>query len=310
MSVDTTPQVVRFGEFTLDLRSGELSRGSHCVLLPEQPFRLLVTLIRERGQLVTRETLQRQLWTDDTFVDFEAGLNATVKRVREVLGDSARRRSLSRHCHGEAIASSLRSNSSTRGRDSTGEPAAPASTIQAVRARATRQPVDNRSRGRWRHCLRHLGLGLVAPSSSLARPVPTRWSALTNLGRVTRASLSANGRDLAYVTRDGNQESLWIRHASDANAIRLAGPLDGAFDSLTAAPNGFVYYTFFSPNKTDVGLYRVPIKGGSPEVCRRRVWLGCVQPRWIRATRRSATCRRRCARARSSWSIRLPGRRG
>ena len=89
MSVEATAHVVRFGDFTLDLRSGELSRAGHRVVLPDQPFRLLVTLIRERGQMVTRETLQQQLWTDDTFVDFEAGLNAAVKRVREALGDSA-----------------------------------------------------------------------------------------------------------------------------------------------------------------------------------------------------------------------------
>lgn len=89
MPVETAPQVVRFGECTLDLRSGELSRGGRRVLLPDQPFRLLLTLIRSRGQLVTRETLQHQLWSEDTFVDFEAGLNAAVKRVREALGDSA-----------------------------------------------------------------------------------------------------------------------------------------------------------------------------------------------------------------------------
>ena len=89
MSVEKAPSAVRFGEFTLDLRSGELSRGGQRVLLPDQPFRLLVTLITQRGQLVTRETLQQQLWTDDIYVDFEAGLNAAVKRVREALGDSA-----------------------------------------------------------------------------------------------------------------------------------------------------------------------------------------------------------------------------
>ena len=83
------PQIVRFGAFTLDLRSGELSQAGGCVLLPEQPFRLLAILIAAGGQLVTRETLQRELWTGDTFVDFEAGLNATVKRTREALGDSA-----------------------------------------------------------------------------------------------------------------------------------------------------------------------------------------------------------------------------
>ena len=83
------PQVVRFGEFELDLRSGELARNGSRVLMPDQPLRLLALLIRERGSLVTRDELRRQLWRDDTFVDFEPSLNAAVKRLRETLGDSA-----------------------------------------------------------------------------------------------------------------------------------------------------------------------------------------------------------------------------
>jgi Tol biopolymer transport system component/DNA-binding winged helix-turn-helix (wHTH) protein len=275
MSVDTTPHVVRFGDFTLDLRSGELSRNGRCVLLPEQPFRLLVTLIRERGQLVTRETLQRQLWTDDTFVDFEGGLNATVKRVREVLGDSATSpvfiETLPRRGYRFVAPVEVVGD----GEGSTADLPAPGAITSEPAPAATMAGVKHAlSGGRWMTvavAAAAIAFALVAWASRHA-PVrtPGRRSdamvRITNLGRVTRASLSADGQDVAYVTREGIQESLWIRHASDANAILLAGPLDGAFDSLTAAPNGFVYYTFFSPNKTNVALYRVPIKGGSSEV--------------------------------------------
>jgi TolB-like protein/DNA-binding winged helix-turn-helix (wHTH) protein/Tfp pilus assembly protein PilF len=86
---ETVPRRLRFNPFELDLESGELWRGTERVLLPDQPFRLLAILIRERGNLVSRETLRHLLWSDDTFVDFEAGLNAAVKRLRETLGDSA-----------------------------------------------------------------------------------------------------------------------------------------------------------------------------------------------------------------------------
>ena len=81
--------VVRFGEFQLDLQSGELAHNGSRLLLADQPFRLLAILIRERGTLVTREDLRRELWPEGTFVDFEPSLNAAVKRVREALGDSA-----------------------------------------------------------------------------------------------------------------------------------------------------------------------------------------------------------------------------
>lgn len=84
------PQVLEFGDFTLDLQAGELVRpGGDRVLLPEQPFRVLAALVRRPGDLVTREDLQQELWSDNTFVDFEHGLNSTIKRLREALGDSA-----------------------------------------------------------------------------------------------------------------------------------------------------------------------------------------------------------------------------
>jgi TolB-like protein/DNA-binding winged helix-turn-helix (wHTH) protein len=74
----------------LDLRAGELYRnGGDRLLLPDQPFRLLATLVRRPGELVTREDLRHELWADDTFVDFEHGLNSAIKRLREALGETA-----------------------------------------------------------------------------------------------------------------------------------------------------------------------------------------------------------------------------
>ncbi len=64
-------QIVWFDDFELDLRSGELSHHGNRLLLPDQPFRLLTILLRERGSLVTREDLRRELWPEGTFVDFE-----------------------------------------------------------------------------------------------------------------------------------------------------------------------------------------------------------------------------------------------
>src|SRR5258708_14806660 len=83
------PEVVRFGDCALDLRSGELIRDGNRCLLPDQPFRILALLLRHPGSVVTREDLRREIWRDDTFVDFEHGLNAAVKRLRAMLGDSA-----------------------------------------------------------------------------------------------------------------------------------------------------------------------------------------------------------------------------
>jgi Tol biopolymer transport system component/DNA-binding winged helix-turn-helix (wHTH) protein len=90
----TSPQprrVVRFGVFELNLQSGELRRSGFRVNLQDQPLKILECLLERPGILVSREELRQRLWGDDTFVDFEHGVNAAVKRLREALGDSAER---------------------------------------------------------------------------------------------------------------------------------------------------------------------------------------------------------------------------
>ena len=80
---------VRFGAFEADLRTGELRKDGSKVKLEGQPFQVLAVLLERPGHLVTREELQKQLWPDETFVDFEQGINAAVKRLRVALEDSA-----------------------------------------------------------------------------------------------------------------------------------------------------------------------------------------------------------------------------
>ena len=80
---------VRFGAFELHLRTGELRKAGVRINLPEQPFQVLKALLDRPGDLVTREELRQRLWPAETFVDFEHGLNAAVRRLRDALGDSA-----------------------------------------------------------------------------------------------------------------------------------------------------------------------------------------------------------------------------
>src|SRR5215471_4669491 len=79
----------RFGDFELDPDVGELRRGDSRVVLPDQPLRILRRLLERPGELVTRDEFRQELWPGDTFVDFEHGLNAAVRRLRAALGDEA-----------------------------------------------------------------------------------------------------------------------------------------------------------------------------------------------------------------------------
>jgi eukaryotic-like serine/threonine-protein kinase len=85
----TPPSRVRIGEFELNLDTGELSGKGRTAQLGEKPLRILLTFIESRGQLVTRDELQRRLWPNDTVVDFEHGINTAIKMLRRVLGESA-----------------------------------------------------------------------------------------------------------------------------------------------------------------------------------------------------------------------------
>src|SRR5580658_6696760 len=80
---------LRFGVFAVDLRTGELRKHGLRVRLQEQPFQVLAMLLQRAGQVVTREELQKKLWPEDTFVDFDHGLNKAVNKIRDALGDSA-----------------------------------------------------------------------------------------------------------------------------------------------------------------------------------------------------------------------------
>jgi DNA-binding winged helix-turn-helix (wHTH) protein/tetratricopeptide (TPR) repeat protein len=80
---------VRFGAFEVDLRSGELYKHGIRLKLQDQPFHMLALLLERPGDVVTREELCQKLWPADTFVDFDTGLNSAVKKLRDVLGDSA-----------------------------------------------------------------------------------------------------------------------------------------------------------------------------------------------------------------------------
>jgi TolB-like protein/DNA-binding winged helix-turn-helix (wHTH) protein/Flp pilus assembly protein TadD len=82
-------RVLRFDNFELDLRAGELRKGGVKLRLQGQPIQVLAALLNSAGELVTREELRAQVWPAETFVDFDHSLHNAIARLREALGDSA-----------------------------------------------------------------------------------------------------------------------------------------------------------------------------------------------------------------------------
>jgi len=85
----TLPPLVRFADFEVDLRAGELRREGSKVRLQEQPFLVLTVLLESAGEVVTREELRKRLWSANTFVDFDHRLAVAVSKLRDALRDSA-----------------------------------------------------------------------------------------------------------------------------------------------------------------------------------------------------------------------------
>jgi len=89
MEPATRPPTLQFGPYLVDFHTGELRKNGSRIRLQEKPLRVLALLAERQGELVSREELKKHLWPDDTFVEFEAGLNTAVSKVRDALSDNA-----------------------------------------------------------------------------------------------------------------------------------------------------------------------------------------------------------------------------
>jgi DNA-binding winged helix-turn-helix (wHTH) protein len=83
--------MLRFASFTVDTRAAEIFKKGKKLEVQPQPLQVLVSLLQNAGEVVTREELRQKIWPADTFVDFEHSLNTAIKKLRQALGDNAAR---------------------------------------------------------------------------------------------------------------------------------------------------------------------------------------------------------------------------
>jgi len=81
--------ILQFGVFSLDLDTGELRKAGVRLKLQKQPFQILKVLLERPGELITREELRSEIWSEDTFVDFDNSLNTAINKLRDTLGDTS-----------------------------------------------------------------------------------------------------------------------------------------------------------------------------------------------------------------------------
>jgi DNA-binding winged helix-turn-helix (wHTH) protein len=80
---------LRFGAFELDIETNQLRKEGRVIRLQPQPFKLLWLLASRPARVLSRQEIKEALWTGDTFIDFEQGVNFAIKQVREALGDDS-----------------------------------------------------------------------------------------------------------------------------------------------------------------------------------------------------------------------------
>jgi eukaryotic-like serine/threonine-protein kinase len=250
--------VYRFSHFEVDAQDQELRKHSVRIKLQEQPFRLLEALLQQPGTLVTREELHARLWPDDTFVDFDHGLNAAAARLRQALGDSARlprfvesvpRRGYRFIAPVEIVAPM----------ESKGQPKPVAET-----------PRPQRSNLKLTVLVASFVVAIAAsiwwlqPREHPRAVLPFKFTLTppdgTNFVELDPVVLSPNGRYMVFPAADNSGETeLWIRPLDEVSARRIEGTRGAAFP-------------FWSPDSRSVGffanekLYRVETAGGLPKI--------------------------------------------
>src|SRR5579863_1164914 len=85
----SSKRLLRVGLFVIDLDSCEIHKNGRKLRLQDQPFRVLAMLLDRPGEIVTREELQSTVWSADTYVDFDEGLNTAIRKLRVAFDDSA-----------------------------------------------------------------------------------------------------------------------------------------------------------------------------------------------------------------------------
>src|SRR5580700_10336650 len=88
--MDVQPaRLLRFGDFELDVRPGELRKHGVRIRLQDQSFQILLMLLERPGEVLLREEIRQKLWPNNTIVEFDHSINAAIKRLRNALGESA-----------------------------------------------------------------------------------------------------------------------------------------------------------------------------------------------------------------------------
>jgi Tol biopolymer transport system component/DNA-binding winged helix-turn-helix (wHTH) protein len=252
-------RMIRFGNFEVDFRSGELRRNGLAVKLQGQPFQVLTMLLERPGELVTREEIRQRLWPADTFVDFEHSLNAAVKRLRDALGESAENpvfiETLPRR--GYRIITPIETSPPI--------PAYPARSRKELKAAVPLAVAC---------ALCALGLLTFYYRSSRTSEhlEPVVLPAVTDAGEKYTPNLSPDGQRLAFAWNGGSGShfSLYVKVVGTEESLRLTNLPALDFNPVWSPDGRYIAFCRILPGQT--GIYLIPALGGAERKLRATLW--------------------------------------
>jgi Tol biopolymer transport system component/DNA-binding winged helix-turn-helix (wHTH) protein len=263
-------EAVRFGDFEVNLRTGEVRRQGRKLRVPHQSFLVLSLLLSRPGDLVTREELRAAVWPPDTAVEYEQGLNAIVNRLRDVFGDAA--------ANPRFIETLPKRGYRFIGRiepalpDATSDPAERTAPVAAVDQLTPLPRALSRAGILW-FAVSVCGLGALTifafgwrgseTEGIRATFSPERLRPATTLdGEEVAPALSPDGMRLAFAWRQGDAQGfdLYLGDLTSGTPVRLTHrPADTLLPAWS--PDGS-RIAFLRSGDADGGLYVIPSLGG------------------------------------------------
>ena len=286
-------RLVRFDVFEVDVWTGELRKSGAKIKVQEQPLKVLAMLLARPGELVTREQLREGLWSDDTFVDFDRGLNTAVNRLRAALNDSAETPRFV-----ETVGSrgyrfiapiigkeSGNTKTSTELSDSSNRVYEWPSVSQRALSESTAQP-GGPTIPRKSYLRAAIIVVTLIAAAAISYYGVHRWKSraglnleslrftkLTNSGKAEDVAISPDGSYVIYSQRDHGGVGLWLHHIATGSETQVLPSEDVDFRGLTFSPDGNSVY--FVRTRKEIGgfkdLYAMPVLGGHARLLTRDI---------------------------------------
>ncbi len=280
------PGRIRFGAFELDAANEELRKDGHLIRLQPQAIRVLILLTENAGQVVLRDEIRDCLWGQDTFVDFERGINFCVNQIRAALGDDA---DAPRYV--ETVPRRGYRFIASVAADVAREPASTAAVV-SITTVLPRESSESKGVTEGSHRpsarLSRLGTSLIFSTIAViavgvlllilhfrrASPLPLDIRQMTTAGNVWSATISRDGRYLAYSTAEGEGKlALWLQQVPTPAGIQLLPPTrHGDIVPSFSPDSSLLYFAQFEPGIAEGELYVMPILGGAP----RKLYSGVI----------------------------------